>query len=363
MKELFEYVLSNYLTEKEKIFRDNQLADYIRRKPPGVINKEAHIDNNIYKIEGSPGKGTWAEIPWIALFDRDITTTATKGYYIVYLFRSDMTGLYLSLNQGWTFYKKTFKQNNRKSKIKQVVSAFRIKLKSILSDFSLLEIDLKANGDLGKGYELGHICGKYYSADEISENNVLVNDLRNMLGVYRELKGILGEKSYEEIVKEILEYDYSLLNMDDIEDKQYQNKIIVSKPTNTPEAPQEKPEQTIRSNIKTFPRNPGIAKEALIKANYKCEIDPSHLTFIAKKTDQNYVEAHHLIPMSIQKDFTFKLDVPGNIISSCPNCHRKLHHACLEDKEEMLNILYVKRKKSLEKFGIDISLNELFKLY
>jgi 5-methylcytosine-specific restriction protein A len=75
------------------------------------------------------------------------------------------------------------------------------------------------------------------------------------------------------------------------------------------------------------------------------------------------MEAHHLIPMSIQKDFTNSLDVPGNIISVCPNCHRKLHYACLEDKEGMINILYEKRKKGLERFGIDISLNELFKLY
>ena len=106
-----------------------------------------------------------------------------------------------------------------------------------------------------------------------------------------------------------------------------------------------------------------MVKEALIKARYTCEINPARLTFIAKNTGQNYTEAHHLIPMSVQKDFTNKLDVPGNIISVCPNCHRKLHYASLEDKEEMLNILYKNRKMKLESFGIDISLNELIKLY
>lgn len=274
-----------------------------------------------------------------------------------------MTGIYLSLNQGWTYFKKTFTRNNPKVKIKQVTNAFRYKLKSPLVDFSFDEIDLKSPTTLGKRYELGHICGKFYPTHDLPDNQIFINDLRNLIGVYRELKGILREKSYEDIVMEILEYDYSPLNIDDLEDKQYQNKVIESKPTNTPETPQEKPEQTIRSNIKTFPRNPGKAKEALIKAKYRCEIDPSHLTFIAKKTDKNYVEAHHLIPMSVQKDFTFNLDVPGNIISSCPNCHRKLHYACLEDKEEMLNILYAKRKKSLERFGIEISLKKLLNLY
>lgn len=363
MKELFEYILSNYLTEKKKLFRGNQLADYIRGKPHGVITKEAYIDANIYIIEGFPGKGNWAGIPHIDVIDREITNTPIKGYYIVYLFKGDMTGIYLSLNQGWTYFKKTFSGYNPKAKIKQVTNAFRYKLKSPLVDFSFDEIDLKAPTRLGKGYESGHICGKYYSADEIPENNVLVNDLRNILGVYRELKGILGLKSYEDIVKEILEYDYSPLNMDDAKDKQYQNKVIVSKPTNTPETPQKKPEQTTRNNIKTFLRNPGKAKEALIKAKYRCEIDLSHLTFIAKKTDQNYVEAHHLIPMSIQKDFTHSLDVPGNIISLCPNCHRELHYTRLKDKEDILSFLYNKRKQVLERFGIEISLPKLIEWY
>jgi len=364
MKDIFEHILSNYLTEKEKLFSGNQLANYLKVRPSGVINKEAYIDTNIYIIEGYPGKGNWAGIPHIDIIDREITNTPTKGYYIVYLFKGDMTGLYLSLNQGWTYFKKTFTRNNPKAKIKQVTNAFRYKLNSPLVDFSFDEIDLKAPTRLGKGFESGHICGKYYSAVDIPKNNVLVNDLRNILGVYRELKGILEEKSYEDIVMEILEYDYSPLNIDDLEDKQYQNKVIESKPTNTPETPQKKPEEITRNNIKTFPRGPGIAKEALIKANYKCEIDPAYMTFIAKKTDQNYMEAHHLIPMSVQKDFTNSLDVPGNIISLCPNCHRKLHYACLKDKEEVLkSILYEKRKKRLERCEIDISLNQLFKLY
>ena len=35
-------------------------------------------------------------------FDRLITDTARQGFYIVYLFRSDLSGVYLSLNQGVT---------------------------------------------------------------------------------------------------------------------------------------------------------------------------------------------------------------------------------------------------------------------
>ncbi len=50
--------------------------------------------------------GQWTHFPWIAIFDIDITTSAQRGFYPVYLFTEDMRGgVYLSLNQGWTYFK------------------------------------------------------------------------------------------------------------------------------------------------------------------------------------------------------------------------------------------------------------------
>src|SRR5262249_52580282 len=37
-------------------------------------------------VEGSAGAGNWAAVPWISVFDPAITTSATRGYYVVYLF-------------------------------------------------------------------------------------------------------------------------------------------------------------------------------------------------------------------------------------------------------------------------------------
>lgn len=63
MKTLFDFILTHYLTEKRTLFRGNELSKYIREKPYEVINQKAYIDNRIYLIGGSPGKGNWAEIP------------------------------------------------------------------------------------------------------------------------------------------------------------------------------------------------------------------------------------------------------------------------------------------------------------
>lgn len=81
----------------------------------------------------------------------------------------------------------------------------------------------------------------------------------------------------------------------------------------------------IEANVKRYIRNPTIARWALQRANYKCEINPEHETFIKSSDSKPYVEPHHIIPLSEQKNFNLNLDNVENIISLCPNCHRQVH--------------------------------------
>lgn len=41
-------------------------------------------------------------VPWIAILDSNVTRTAQEGLYVVYLFRQDLSRVYLSMNQGAT---------------------------------------------------------------------------------------------------------------------------------------------------------------------------------------------------------------------------------------------------------------------
>ena len=41
-------------------------------------------------------------VPWIALLDEEVTKTAKSGQYLVYLYRADLSLVYLSMNQGAT---------------------------------------------------------------------------------------------------------------------------------------------------------------------------------------------------------------------------------------------------------------------
>ena len=75
----------------------------------------------------------------------------------------------------------------------------------------------------------------------------------------------------------------------------------------------------------SFKRNPELAKKSILLANYQCDLDKSHKSFITKN-GKPYMEAHHLIPLSTQDYFDYSLDVDANIVCLCPNCHRKLHY-------------------------------------
>ena len=93
----------------------------------------------------------------------------------------------------------------------------------------------------------------------------------------------------------------------------------------------------------TYVRDPRLAAMRFDLSGYKCEIDDSHDTFIAQRTNKQYVEAHHLIPMKYQHLFADPLDNLDNLVSLCANCHRGIHHAIAEHKYELIDGIYQKR--------------------
>jgi 5-methylcytosine-specific restriction endonuclease McrA len=123
--------------------------------------------------------------------------------------------------------------------------------------------------------------------------------------------------------------------------------------------PLDKPEKIIGDRV-SFKRNPEKAKKSIVLANYKCDLDQSHVSFISKN-GKPYMEAHHLVPLSTQDYFDNSLDVDANIVCLCPNCHRKLHYG--GNIKDELRKLFNDRDTHLKQSGIDISFEELVELY
>lgn len=113
--------------------------------------------------------------------------------------------------------------------------------------------------------------------------------------------------------------------------------------------------------------NPIFGKIAIEKANYFCEISNEHITFKSKNTKENFMEGHHLIPMKYQKEiwdnYMINIDCVENIVSLCPNCHRAIHYGDDKTRNEIIEFLYYERISLLNKIGLNISLEELKKMY
>lgn len=110
-----------------------------------------------------------------------------------------------------------------------------------------------------------------------------------------------------------------------------------------------------------YKRERKIAMNAISHAQYMCEYNKNHESFIRKNDGVRYTEAHHLIPMAYQGDFEYSIDIEENIVSLCSNCHNEIHYGA--NAEALITKLYNERKEYLKKKKIDISLEKLLSYY
>ncbi|MRN56826.1 restriction endonuclease [Paenibacillus sp. LC-T2] len=152
---------------------------------------------------------------------------------------------------------------------------------------------------------------------------------------------------------------------EDFEEGDYQNSVEtdLSKVKDMPEVPKTKKKQRVLNGVKVWDRDPKTAQRAIKKAHSLCEFDSSHTTFVSNASKKNYVEAHHLIPMKFQNDFTNSIDTESNILALCPNCHRMIHLARPKEKKELLKSFYEQRKDNLSNLDINFTLSDLNGFY
>ena len=362
--EMLNSVMGDYLQakidlkNKAKSTTSRPSIDSVKRLLPdffrGVVSS---LNRSDLRVDSSIGQGRIADVPWVRISNINISKTATQGYYIVLLFSAEMDKCYLSLNQAFTEYEKIYKGKAVTEKMAEIAKLSSDYLNK--HDGSTLgPISLGDKPGLVRGYENGAIISFcYYKNDNTSlekftaQFNVLLKD-------YDSLFSIIGK------------------NLDKISiqtESNYQNESlkIVSKTKKKSIKPLThfdmggvKIPPKIRLNSKdVYGRNPMVAAAALDKASFKCEVNTEHKTFISNISNENFVEAHHLVPMSRQDEFIYSLDIVENVISLCPCCHRLLHHASLNDKKHILKELYFLKSDGLEKREIFITLDELFDTY
>lgn len=113
-----------------------------------------------------------------------------------------------------------------------------------------------------------------------------------------------------------------------------------------------------------FQRDRKLAIHRMELSHYKCEFEPSHNLFLSRYSHAPYLEAHHLLPISLQKNYDKPLDVLDNIFCLCPFCHRAVHHAekefarniiqkLIENRPQVLNILNSQQEDIYKYYSVE----------
>jgi 5-methylcytosine-specific restriction protein B len=152
-----------------------EASDYIKKKKSPSL-----------KVSWSVGQGSWAKIPWIALLDPRETSTTQKGVYCVYLFRQDMSGVYLCLAQGVTEPKNRLGLTGARNFLIAQAQTIRRQCSGLEKNGFQLDgkIDLHSDAGLGVDYEYSTIVYKFYDAKAVPGDNDILNDLNILLEAY-----------------------------------------------------------------------------------------------------------------------------------------------------------------------------------
>lgn len=171
----------------------NPFREIISKDIPTLLTDRTPVSSP-YSVVGSYGKGRWTDVPWIAVFDSRITTSAQKGVYIVYLLNKDTKTLYLTLNQGatnaaqsdgideeaktLTFTSIALSQNE---KMTERLQSNAEKIRAMIGD----TVQSYGHIDSGSpGYDAGAIYYKEYRLNSIPDDSQLISDLRDFLALY-----------------------------------------------------------------------------------------------------------------------------------------------------------------------------------
>jgi 5-methylcytosine-specific restriction protein A len=289
LKDILLKIAASYKSATSQSFTKHPIANLIRDKSKEIISPLLEDENLV--VKGSPGKGAWATVPWIAIFNKHETDSAQEGVSIVYLFSEDLQKLYLTMMLG---VMNPIKSSGRKK-------AF-LKMKSQILDtrdsFKLSELLADDNvrigkSRLGRAYEKAVIFYKEYNTANLPANEIIEDDLKKLIGFY---------ENY------ITESNLSTTWSD------------FSKAKTIAEGKRLLRQHFVRE------QNPLLIKEAKNSAlkkygEIRCEVCGFSFFEHYGRRGRDFIEAHYKKPISRTQD---KIQLK-DIALVCSNCHRMIH--------------------------------------
>lgn len=296
LRTALETVMNGWASTCTEQYKKHPLASYIRTDSVREVEK-ALINRNGLTVEGSAGRGRWAAVPWLAVFDNVVTDSATHGYYVVYLFHAKGAAVHLSVNQGATATRAEFKKAAEEV-LRERAAIARHRLADFSERLPITAIDLGSTAELPADYAAGHAMGVTYPAGALPTDEILAQDLNVAVAAYRALTFRGGvDQSPDTDDEDISANSAASL----IELRRYRMHRRIE-------------------------RNYRAAKAAKKHHGTRCQA--CDLSFAERygELGSGFIEAHHMRPIaSLEEGAAVSYDIAKDFAVLCSNCHRMIH--------------------------------------
>lgn len=152
-----------------------------------LLEQHAHgTGREQLQVEWSVGKGNWASVPWIAIFDERETLKARDGVYISYLFREDMSAVYATLVHGTLALVNEHGTKKAYEVLAQRIKAARVQVQWLKrAGFTMDQgVALRSTSKLARDYEHGVIAYKRYDLNRMPKDAQIIADLDELCDAY-----------------------------------------------------------------------------------------------------------------------------------------------------------------------------------
>jgi 5-methylcytosine-specific restriction protein A len=300
LHDTLQTILTEYATAKSQPFANHPLGAFIRHNAAKAVKEALGEQGAGLQVEGSAGAGNWAAVPWIAVFDPAITTTATHGYYVVYLFHVSEPIVHLSLNQGTTSVREEFGARVREI-LKDRADLVRKRVAEFAELLPINKIELGSDARLPGDYAAGHSLGATYSLDTLPDETRQRSDLQTIVRAYRALTYRGGIDAEVESQTDVAD-EFSIPPQASITETRkyaYHRKIE---------------------------RNRTAARFAKKFHGNRCQACDLDFSERYGEIGKGFIEAHHLRPIAtLEEGVPVKYDVAADFAVLCSNCHRMIH--------------------------------------
>lgn len=273
----------------------------------------------------------------------------------------------LTIDEAWNKYKSGNGYENQDSFLKTMKKMFNKKTTLdkigciILSNFKVFDIPVYLS-ELDIVFEDSIVSGKTIrlnEAERLLKSGFTKGNMTNKL-----FTDTINNNSIENNSTNEEEFSRESKEQQDVQNAKSKSKEEIEKLNNR--KPKKLNNSTSPSNP-PYPTEPSIKKSVIENSGYQCEYgqmkQEDHITFVNTRGVQ-YMEGHHIIPMSAQESmFPLNIDRTENIISLCPTCHRAVHYAEMNTRKEMIKTMLESRKEKFKKSKITITLENLLKFY